>query len=69
MSVHHLEAHVLTARQFHPELQFPFMVLLVSGGHCQLLLARGVGDYQVRGTPPPVQPCCTSLMTSVVLPS
>ncbi|KAK1859453.1 hypothetical protein I4F81_002049 [Pyropia yezoensis] len=37
VTVNHLEAH------------FPFLTLLVSGGHCQLLLARGVGDYAVLG--------------------
>lgn len=30
-------------------MEFPFLTLLVSGGHCQLLLARGVGDYAVLG--------------------
>ena len=47
--MHHLAAHVLTARQFEPGLHFPFLVLLVSGGHCQILAARAVGDYLMLG--------------------
>ena len=43
-AVNHLEAHALTARLTH-DVKFPYLLLLVSGGHCQLLLARGVGDY------------------------
>jgi N6-L-threonylcarbamoyladenine synthase len=47
-AVNHLEAHALTARLTH-DVQFPYLLLLVSGGHCQLLLARGVGDYRRLG--------------------
>ena len=49
VSVHHLEAHVLTVRQSDPSIKFPFLVLLVSGGHCQLLVAVAVGDYKMLG--------------------
>ena len=49
IAVNHLEAHALTARLSH-DVMFPFLLLLVSGGHCQLLLVRGVGDYQRLGT-------------------
>ena len=49
VSVHHLEAHVLTVRQSDPSIQFPFLVLLVSGGHCQLLVAVAVGEYKMLG--------------------
>jgi hypothetical protein len=49
VSVHHLEAHVLTVRQTDPTVQFPFLVLLVSGGHCQLLVAVAVGEYKMLG--------------------
>ncbi|MCZ6764159.1 MAG: tRNA (adenosine(37)-N6)-threonylcarbamoyltransferase complex transferase subunit TsaD [Alphaproteobacteria bacterium] len=48
IAVNHLEAHALTARLVEP-LDFPYLLLLVSGGHCQILVARGVGDYQRLG--------------------
>ncbi|KAG2458724.1 OSGP2 protein, partial [Polypterus senegalus] len=46
--VHHMEAHALTVRMVHP-LPFPFLVLLVSGGHALLALARGVSDFLLLG--------------------
>ncbi len=49
MAVNHLEAHALTARLTHG-LEFPYLLLLVSGGHSQLLSVRGVGDYRRLGT-------------------
>lgn len=49
VAVNHLEAHGLTARLTH-DVQFPYLLLLVSGGHCQILLARGVGDFRCLGT-------------------
>lgn len=49
MAVNHLEAHALTARLTHG-LDFPYLLLLVSGGHTQLLSVRGVGDYRRLGT-------------------
>jgi N6-L-threonylcarbamoyladenine synthase len=45
VAVNHLEGHALSPRLADPSLQFPYLLLLVSGGHCQLLLVRGVGDY------------------------
>lgn len=48
VGVNHLEAHVLAAR-IEEEVPFPFLSLLVSGGHCQLLLVRGVADYAALG--------------------
>lgn len=48
-AVNHLEAHALTARLTH-DVTFPYLLLLVSGGHCQLLLVKGVGDYKRLGT-------------------
>jgi len=50
IAVNHLEAHALTARLTDPDLDFPYLLLLVSGGHCQLLMVRGVGHYQRLGT-------------------
>ncbi len=47
--VNHLEGHALSAR-LTEDVVFPFLLLLVSGGHCQLLLVRGVGDYERLGT-------------------
>ncbi|EME26491.1 O-sialoglycoprotein endopeptidase [Galdieria sulphuraria] len=38
VSVHHLEAHCLMARLFFQDITFPFLNVLVSGGHCQLIL-------------------------------
>jgi N6-L-threonylcarbamoyladenine synthase len=49
LAVNHLEAHALAARLLHP-LDFPYLLLLVSGGHCQLLLCAGVGRYTRLGT-------------------
>jgi N6-L-threonylcarbamoyladenine synthase len=48
ISVNHLEAHALTAR-LTDDVAFPYLLLLASGGHCQLLLVRGVGDYRLLG--------------------
>ena len=49
VAVNHLEAHALTAR-FVAELDFPYLLLLVSGGHCQLVAVEGVGRYRQLGT-------------------
>ncbi|MDP6428566.1 MAG: tRNA (adenosine(37)-N6)-threonylcarbamoyltransferase complex transferase subunit TsaD [Rhodospirillales bacterium] len=49
MAVNHLEAHALTVR-LTEGLQFPYLLLLVSGGHCQLLSVEGVGAYRRLGT-------------------
>lgn len=63
VGVHHLEAHVLMARigegvkiaataETHESsrgMDFPFLALLVSGGHCQLMKCYGVGNYSIIG--------------------
>ncbi len=49
IAVNHLEAHALTAR-LTDNLPFPYLLLLVSGGHTQLLAVKGVGDYARLGT-------------------
>lgn len=49
IAVNHLEAHALTAR-LTDGLAFPYLMLLVSGGHSQFVLVRGVGDYERWGT-------------------
>nr|XP_033802506.1 probable tRNA N6-adenosine threonylcarbamoyltransferase, mitochondrial isoform X2 [Geotrypetes seraphini] len=46
--IHHMEAHALTIRLTNP-VEFPFLVLLISGGHCMLVVARGVSDYLMLG--------------------
>ena len=49
IAVHHLEAHLLAAKLDSPALQFPFTVLLVSGGHTQLIQAEALGQYKLLG--------------------
>jgi N6-L-threonylcarbamoyladenine synthase len=49
IAVNHLEAHALTARLTNA-IAFPYLMLLVSGGHSQFVLVRGVGDYERWGT-------------------
>jgi N6-L-threonylcarbamoyladenine synthase len=50
IAVNHLEGHALSPRLADPDLAFPYLLLLVSGGHCQLLEVRGVGDYRRLAT-------------------
>ncbi|MBX3598721.1 MAG: tRNA (adenosine(37)-N6)-threonylcarbamoyltransferase complex transferase subunit TsaD [Rhizobiaceae bacterium] len=45
LTINHLEGHALTARLTNGTA-FPYLLLLVSGGHTQIVLVRGVGDYQ-----------------------
>ena len=48
VAVNHLEGHAVSAR-LEGEAPYPFLLLLVSGGHCQLLDVRGVGDFRRLG--------------------
>lgn len=48
IAVNHLEGHALTARLTNG-VKFPYLMLLVSGGHSQFVLVRGVGDYERWG--------------------
>jgi N6-L-threonylcarbamoyladenine synthase len=50
IAVNHLEGHALSPRLADPTLAFPYLLLLASGGHCQLLEVRGVGDYRRLAT-------------------
>jgi len=50
IAVNHLEGHALSPRLSDPDLEFPYLLLLVSGGHCQLLEVRGVDDYRRLAT-------------------
>ena len=49
IGVNHLEGHALTPQLTH-QLRFPYLLLLVSGGHTQLLLIKNLGDYQRLGS-------------------
>ncbi|MBM3599564.1 MAG: tRNA (adenosine(37)-N6)-threonylcarbamoyltransferase complex transferase subunit TsaD [Alphaproteobacteria bacterium] len=49
LAINHLEGHALSARLIE-DLPFPYLLLLVSGGHCQLLAVEGVGRYRRYGT-------------------
>jgi N6-L-threonylcarbamoyladenine synthase len=49
VAVNHLEGHALSAKLIAP-IEFPFLLLLVSGGHCQLQIVEGIGRYRRLGT-------------------
>jgi tRNA N6-adenosine threonylcarbamoyltransferase len=49
IGVHHLEGHLLSPLLADPAPDFPFVALLVSGGHSQLMRVTGVGDYELLG--------------------
>ena len=50
VAVNHLEGHALSPMLSDPDLVFPYLLLLVSGGHCQLLFVEGVGRYRRLAT-------------------
>ncbi len=50
MAINHLEGHALSPRLADPALAFPYALLMVSGGHCQILRVEGVGRYQRLAT-------------------
>jgi N6-L-threonylcarbamoyladenine synthase len=50
MAINHLEGHALSPRLADPDLGFPYLLLLVSGGHCQILRVEGVGSYRRLAT-------------------
>lgn len=50
IAINHLEGHALSPRLADPELDFPYLLLLVSGGHCQILRVDGVGEYRRLAT-------------------
>jgi N6-L-threonylcarbamoyladenine synthase len=49
LPINHLEGHLLTARLTNPELEFPYLTLLLSGGHCQIIYAKKLGEYLLLG--------------------
>jgi N6-L-threonylcarbamoyladenine synthase len=50
LAINHLEGHALSPRLADAALDYPYLLLLVSGGHCQLLLVAGVGRYRRLAT-------------------
>ncbi len=50
IAINHLEGHALSPRLVDPTLEFPYLLLLASGGHCQLLVVEGVGHYRRLAT-------------------
>ncbi|MDX1916975.1 MAG: tRNA (adenosine(37)-N6)-threonylcarbamoyltransferase complex transferase subunit TsaD [Rickettsiaceae bacterium] len=48
VAVNHLEAHTLTARLTN-NIEFPYLMLLLSGGHCQFLIVHNLGNYELIG--------------------
>lgn len=49
IGVHHLEGHLLSARLTDPKPEFPFIALLVSGGHTQFMKVSAFGEYELLG--------------------
>ena len=49
IGIHHLEGHLLSPLLSDPRPEFPFIALLVSGGHTQLMKVQGVGSYELLG--------------------
>jgi N6-L-threonylcarbamoyladenine synthase len=47
VGVNHIEGHILAPLLDHPELTFPYLALVVSGGHTELHVVRGVGRYEL----------------------
>ena len=50
LAINHLEGHALSPRLADAALEFPYLLLLVSGGHCQILAVEGVGRYRRLAT-------------------
>lgn len=47
VGVHHIEGHILAAFLNNPQLEFPYLALVVSGGHTQIVDVQGVGQYKI----------------------
>lgn len=50
IAINHLEGHALSPRLADASLEYPYLLLLVSGGHCQLLKVEGIGRYRRLAT-------------------
>ena len=48
IGVHHIEAHIHAVRLGYPDLTFPFLTLVVSGGHTEIVEVQGLGQYQIH---------------------
>ena len=48
IAINHLEGHALVARLTH-DVPYPYLLMLMSGGHCQMILVKELGDYQLLG--------------------
>ena len=49
LAVHHIEAHIYANWLVDPEIEFPVICLVASGGHSEIFLVRGHGDYVILG--------------------
>ena len=49
IGIHHMEAHLLINLLEDPAPKFPFLTLLISGGHCLLINAKELGSYDIVG--------------------
>ena len=49
IGVHHGEGHILAAHIEYPDIRYPYLALLVSGGHTALYHVKGLGDYRMLG--------------------
>ena len=49
IAINHLEGHALTARLTHKDLSYPYLLLLVSGGHCQFIAVQEFRKYKILG--------------------
>jgi len=49
IGIHHMEAHLLINLLEDPAPKFPFLTLLISGGHCLLINAKNLGSYEIVG--------------------
>ncbi len=49
IGVHHGEGHILAAHIEYPDIGYPYIALLVSGGHTALYFVKGIGDYRILG--------------------
>lgn len=48
-AINHLEAHALSARLENKELKFPYLLFLMSGGHCMICIVRNPKDFEILG--------------------
>ena len=51
-----MRAHALVARMFHPEIKYPFLTLLISGGHCLLAVAEAPDRFYLLGESDDIAP-------------